>query len=1102
MLQTASRDNQSVESEHVEPLKPLGATAALVHREAVARSGMPLVYIAATARRARDLQALLSALEPARSTALFVPLDTLPFDGTAPSASAMGRRMSVLRWLINREKRPAIVVTTAEAVIRRVPPLAIWQDLHREFRVGDQIDIEEVGEHLKRLGYVVDDRVDEPGEVAIRGQVIDLFPAAADLPCRIEHDEGRVTAIRAYDPVSQRTVVSSDMLIVDPASEIVNTESGDLTRITDQSMAEHYPGLDTLFDYLPDAAVLIEEGVRKHASDFIGSIKEAASDSDASGRNGSRPAKPDRTYMDLSEWESAIAPRLSATVADPRHDPGLYSVPAFVRERAPWEKLKVFAREHRNSGRRIVFSVPRKTLLRDWSKRVDRIAGEHVSGVTTWADVLAADPGSAFLAVLPLDEGFVSPDDNVTVVSARDVVGQRAGSKGETRVAALPLSESEFGIGDALVHLDHGVGILDGIDRIETNGIEQDVLRLRYSGGATLIVPVAEIGALWRYGSGSADITLDKLSGDGWIERRNTVLEQIRVTAERMADLAQKKAAKRVEPLQPDPQRYERFCARCRFELTTDQAATVEAVLNDLGSGRPMDRLICGDVGFGKTEVALRAAAAVAFSGRQVAVIAPTTVLAQQHFRLFQRRFAKMGIGVAQLTRVVKPAEAKVTKADLAAGKIQIVVGTHALLAKGIAFADLGLVVIDEEQRFGSAHKEKLRKLGAGAHVLAMTATPIPRTLQAGFVGLHELSIIATPPVLRQPISTLVAKFDDDVVRDVLTREKRRGGQSFVVCPRIEDIEPMTKRLARIVPALSVVVAHGKMAASDLDDVVLAFSEGTGDVLLATSIIESGLDIPAANTMVVWRPDRFGLAQLHQLRGRVGRGARRGMALLLTDPEQPMPEATLKRIRTLEALDRLGAGFDISARDLDARGAGDLLGDEQAGHLQLIGLSLYKHMLERALAVAQGQPVQDEWRPELAIGIAGLIPQAYVPEPEVRIGLYARLDRAIWAGESDTLEAEIEDRFGPIPDEMSAAIELVRLQLRCRELGVQKLDAGPAALAVTFHKQPSEEQRTALGAKSHLRWSNARLVFDWESEPGRDRLDALNDLLDTIDAVT
>ncbi len=484
-----------------------------------------------------------------------------------------------------------------------------------------------------------------------------------------------------------------------------------------------------------------------------------------------------------------------------------------------------------------------------------------------------------------------------------------------------------------------------------------------------------------------------------------------------------------------------------------------------------------------------------------MAFAAPTTVLAQQHTRLLARRFAGFGIEIAHLSRLTRPAEAKRVREGLKSGEIRIVVGTHALCAKGVEFRDLGLVIADEEQRFGSRQKEGLRRLGADAHLLTMTATPIPRTLQASFVGLNDLSIVATPPVLRQPVQTVLAPFDEDRVREALERERRRGGQSFVVCPRVEDIKPMRERLTRLVPDLSVSVVHGQLPAEEIDERMLAFTEGDGDILLATNIIESGLDVPAANTLIVWRPDRFGLAQLHQLRGRVGRGSRRGVVYLMCEENASLAPETERRLRTLEAMNRLGAGFQVSARDLDLRGAGDLLGDEQAGHLQLVGLSLYRHFLERALLVAEGKPVRDEWTPDVALGIAGRIPADYVPDAETRLNLYAEIDRVRDPAALETVGRDIEDRFGPPPAAARSLLRLADLRLRCYEVGVGRLAAGPKGIAAVFRTRKAADVVRAAAVPDGWRWVDNKLVYPVTSTSVKERFTAAARLLETIETV-
>ncbi|MFL5266557.1 MAG: DEAD/DEAH box helicase [Stellaceae bacterium] len=499
-----------------------------------------------------------------------------------------------------------------------------------------------------------------------------------------------------------------------------------------------------------------------------------------------------------------------------------------------------------------------------------------------------------------------------------------------------------------------------------------------------------------------------------------------------------------------------------------------------------MDRLVCGDVGYGKTEIALRGAAAAVFAGKQVAVVAPTTVLVGQHLQTFRSRFAGFGVRIEALSRLSTPTQARSVRKGLANGEVRIVIGTHAVAGKQVRFHDLGLLVVDEEQRFGVKQKERLRALGSRIHVLTLTATPIPRTMQAAMVGLQQVSVIATPPARRQPIRTFLLPFDPVTAREALMREQRRGGQSFVVCPRVEDIPPMKERLNEIAPELQVLTAHAKMPAAELDDVMVRFADGEGDVLLSTNIIENGLDIPRANTMLIWRADRFGIAQLHRLRGRVGRGRVRGVCYLLADPAAKLAPATERRLRTLEALDRLGAGFAISARDLDLRGAGDLIGEEQAGHIKLVGVELYQDLLQRALAVAHGEGPPEDWTPELNFGLRAGIPASYVAEDEIRLNLYARLMQARSGREIEDFAAEIEDRFGPIPELTSNLLALARLARSCRSLDIAKIDAGPHAIALTFRRRGAEVGFEECDER--LAWRGERLVLRQSTDHPEQRL--------------
>jgi transcription-repair coupling factor (superfamily II helicase) len=604
---------------------------------------------------------------------------------------------------------------------------------------------------------------------------------------------------------------------------------------------------------------------------------------------------------------------------------------------------------------------------------------------------------------------------------------------------------------------------------------------------------VSEADRLWRYGGDADAVALDKLDGSSWEKRRGAIHAAIAETARSLTVMAEERAGRSAPVLEPDTAAYERFSAGFPYSETRDQMRAIEAVRADLASGTPMNRLVIGDVGFGKTEVALRAAALAALSGHQVAVAAPTTVLARQHIETFAARFQEAGITVAGLSRLSTAAEKKRVKAGLADGSIRVVVGTGAVAGKGVTYKDLALVIIDEEQRFGTADKNRLRELSAG-HLLTLSATPIPRTLQAALVGVQQLSVIATPPARRQPIRTAVGTFDKDIVRAALLRERSRGGQSFVVVPRIEDMEPLAATLASLVPELEVLQAHGKMPAAEIDDAMVRFGSGDGDVLLATNIIEAGLDVPRANAMVIWRADRFGLSQLHQLRGRVGRGSRRGQVLLLTDPEKEIAPRTLKRLRTLEAFDRLGAGFAISAQDLDMRGAGDLLGEAQAGHMKLIGIDLYQHLLESALRAARGEDVE-RWAPELHLGIEGRLPESWIADAELRVTFYIRLARVEGAGELDALHAEMEDRFGTLPDEATTLLTIAQVRANARSLGIARIDAGPAAIAFTPRRDLAAD-----GAPAGLTRKGDRLLLPEAIDDPVARLERVEAVLEQLAA--
>ncbi len=664
-------------------------------------------------------------------------------------------------------------------------------------------------------------------------------------------------------------------------------------------------------------------------------------------------------------------------------------------------------------------------------------------------------PGTVGLLTLGLDRGFVA--DNMAFVSEQDLLGERISRPPRRRKKADQfISEaSEIAEGDLIVHQDYGIGRYDGLETIGVGTAPHDCLRLIYDGNEKLFLPVENIELLSRFGSDQAHVALDRLGGASWQSRKAKMKQRIRDMAGELIRTAAARALREAPALTPEDGMWDEFCARFPFIETEDQSRAISDVLEDMASGKPMDRLVCGDVGFGKTEVALRAAFVAAMSGAQVAVVVPTTLLARQHYRTFSARFAGLPVNVAQLSRMVTAKEATAVRRGLADGTVNIVIGTHALLAKTVKFADLGLLIVDEEQHFGVAHKEKLKALREDVHVLTLSATPLPRTLQLALTGVREMSLIATPPTDRLAVRTFIMPFDSVVIREAIQRERFRGGQVFCVVPRIEDLDRMATRLSEIVPDARLVQAHGRLTPTELERVMTEFSDGKYDILLSTNIVESGLDMPAVNTLIIHRADMFGLGQLYQLRGRVGRGKQRGYAYLTWPQTHVLSAAAQKRLEVMQTLDTLGAGFTLASHDLDLRGAGNLLGDEQSGHIREVGIELYQQMLEDAVADLRTEKgrrkLQDrDWTPNIILGLPVLIPDTYVTDLPVRLSLYRRIAALANDAEVEAMEAELVDRFGTMPDEVRNLLDVVTLKRMCRAAGVERLEAGPKGMVIQF----------------------------------------------------
>lgn len=1010
--------------------------------------------------RARDIHVALRGAAPDAQVIFFPPSDALPGDTQPPTAANTGLRLSALRrarQVYQTASRTRLVcVTTAEAASEFLPDPGLFDSALPKLRVRDRLDPEAFSRAVRSIGYFEDDRVDEPAEFAIRGKVIDIFPADATIPVRIELSEGVITRMRQFDSVSQRGLRDLAFLETGPAAEPELLGKG-------RSLFEHFPG----------AIIALDPGAAGERARFLSLAADAA------GASRGVVVGPRRKLLAKPAWDAALKSR---SVVDLSAGPQERTI-RFASAPNPVRAMSSEIAAALGEKARVVIAGSAHDL-RFIRKRLAKPVAAEARPIARWSEVERGPRSRVMLLEMQIGLGWREPGR--LVISASDVLGANAGLAAAAADTGEHLLEiGDVCVGDVVIHEDHGIAVVGGLShRSGAAGHREtgEAIELEYAGGARRLIPVEEADRIWKYGADRSAVTLDGLDGASWRKRRLIIDRAMTDAAADLTRLAKANAKRRAVKIDPEAAAYNEFVTGFPFSETPDQSRAINAVRKDLASGRPMDRLVIGDVGYGKTEVALRAAALVALAGKQVVIAAPTTVLVRQHLETFRQRFDRIGLKVGSLSRLSDATERKRVKAGLANGSISVVIGTGAVAAKDVSYSKLALVVIDEEQRFGTADKATLRNLAVKGHVLSLTATPIPRTLQNALLGLKQMSVIATPPARRQPIRTISGVFDEHQVRTALLREKDRGGQSFVVVPRIQDLAALAAKLERLTPELSLLQAHGEMPAGAIDDAMVRFANGLGDVLLATNIIEAGLDVPRANTMIVWRADRFGLAQLHQLRGRVGRGNRRGHILLTTEPGTALSEPTKKRLRTLESLDRLGAGFAISARDLDIRGAGDLVGDAQSGHMKLIGIDLYQHLLERAVREARGETLE-RWTPVINVGLGGRLPPDWIPETDTRLSLYLRLARLMSRTELDAFEDELVDRFGTEPPEAAMLLRIANARVLARKADVAKVDAGPSAIAFT-PRSPMARRAAAAG----LRAKNDRLLLEASIASPVDRL--------------
>ena len=1057
-----------------------------------------VVHVARDGTRMQRLAESLAFFAPDIEVLRLPAWDCLPYDRASPSPVIVAERIATLSRLLDPPEGVRVVLTTVNAMVQRVPPRLVFIGATLDIAAGGEMAPERLVGFLEANGYGRADTVMEPGEYVVRGGIIDIFPAGQVDPVRLDMFGDTIETIKRFDATTQRSSEPVPALSLRPISEIALDDAG-VSRFRAgyrdvfgqeaaadpiyQSISDRrrHPGMEhweplfheameTLLDYVDRPAITLDSQVDQVLDARLEMIADHFEARGRVARDGEvpyRPLPPARLYLDRQDWDGMLAqvPRAvfnpygqaeGAPGIDAGGRPGI----VFSKTVAQAAGETVFAELAQQQ--KIWAGQGRRTIVAAWTRGSrERIAallrenGLRTEVAESWASTPLLPKSAIGIVTLGVERGFVAED--VAVVGEQDLLGERIARPARKRKRAdqFIAEATEIAEGDLVVHQEYGIGRYEGLETLTVGSAPHDCLRLMYDGQEKLFLPVENIEMLSRFGSEQQGIGLDKLGGTAWQGRKARMKQRIRDMAGALIRTAAERRLHEAAIMAPPEGAWDEFCARFPFAETEDQTRAISDVLEDLSAGRPMDRLICGDVGFGKTEVALRAAFAVAMSGAQVAVVVPTTLLARQHARVFAQRFEGLPVSVGQLSRMVTAKEASETKRKLAEGELNIVVGTHALLAKSVGFADLGLVIVDEEQHFGVAHKERLKSLKADVHVLTLSATPIPRTLQLALTGVREMSLIATPPVDRLAVRTFIMPFDHVVVREAIQRERFRGGQVFCVAPRIEDLERLGERLREIVPEASIVTAHGRLSPIELERVMTEFGDGKYDILLSTNIVESGLDMPAVNTLLIHRADLFGLGQLYQLRGRVGRGKQRGYAYLTWPQKHVLSAAAEKRLDVMQTLDTLGAGFTLASHDLDIRGAGNLLGDEQSGHIREVGIELYQQMLEDAVAdmrAEKGRRRHDErdWTPNISLGLPVLIPETYVRDLPVRLGLYRRIGALTSDAESEAMAAELVDRFGAVPDEVENLLQVVGLKRACREAGVEKLEAGPKGMVLQF----------------------------------------------------
>ena len=1029
----------------------------------------------------------------------FPDWETLPYDIFSPLPELVSERLLTLHRLPGLTQ--GVLVVPVSTLLQRLPPRDYVDGHSLVIAVGERLELDATRRRLERAGYQCVSQVIAHGEFAVRGSLLDVFPMGSLEPLRIDLFDDEIESIRTFDPDTQRTREKVKQVRLLPAREFPLTDEavsafrqryraqieGDpkrslIYREVSEGRApgglEYYLPLffentATLFDYLPDGALVCEaDGVREAAARFLDTVTTRY---EQRRHDIERPLlAPRRIYLDADELTAALKAMPGVVYQSPelpdRHK-GFAQACNFATRPLPPLAIQARAAEPAAALMGFVHAPGRRVLFLAESTGRRELLAEHLRGfglrpraLDSWGAFLSGDDPLA-LTVGPLEQGLILEAEGLALVSETQLYGERVRQERRRRAKerdgeAVVRNLTELLPGAPVVHEEHGVGRFLGLQVLEVGGIKTELVALEYARGDKLYVPVSSLHLISRYTGASPDAApLHKLGGDQWDKLKRKAAEKVRDVAAELLEVYARRAARQGVACTAPGDDYSAFAQAFAFEETPDQARAIEAVLTAMADPKPMDLVVCGDVGFGKTEVAMRAAFMAVSGGRQVAVLVPTTLLAEQHFQNFSDRFADWPVKVESLSRFRTNKEQKQVFEGLAKGTIDIVVGTHKLLSPGIRFKDLGLAIIDEEHRFGVRHKEQLKALRAEVDILTLTATPIPRTLNMAMSGLRDLAIIATPPVERHPIKTFVSTWNDALIQEACLRELKRGGQVYFLHNEVETIDKMAATLNVLIPEARIEIAHGQMRERDLERVMRDFYHQRFNILVCTTIIESGIDVPSANTIVIHRADKLGLAQLHQLRGRVGRSHHRAYAYLITPPPQSMTADAKKRLEAIESLEDLGAGFTLATHDLEIRGAGELLGEEQSGQITEIGFSLYMDLLERAVAALKSGREPELDRPldhgaEIDLGLPALLPDDYLPDVHTRLVLYKRIASAADLVALHDLKVEMIDRFGLLPQAAQNLLAITELKLRVQPYGIRKIEAGPTGGRIHFDADP------------------------------------------------